>query len=208
MEFVIGNQEQKHTVEEVTQLRSTYSLRIGENAHSTFILLINRPAETELQVSLEKPGASATIIALVRLSQGSVSLQTTQHHLAPSGKSRLIVKSVLGQTAAFSFSGLIRLEKTAQKTDAYQRNDNLVLSDTVQVKTQPVLEILAHDVRCTHGASTGRPSPEELWYLASRGISPVNAARMISRGFLYSGLDTVSQAEVKAAVVQRINKWL
>ena len=82
------------------------------------------------------------------------------------------------------FAGLIRVEPHAQRTDAYQANRNLVLSDKARVDTMPRLEIGANDVRCTHGATIGQVDQDQLFYLQSRGLSEVDATKMIVNGFV------------------------
>ena len=78
---------------------------------------------------------------------------------------------------------MIRVEKDAQKTNAYQENRNLMLSPTAHADSIPGLEILANDVRCTHGATLGQVDRDQLFYLMSRGLSRTEAERFIVRGF-------------------------
>jgi Fe-S cluster assembly protein SufD len=96
------------------------------------------------------------------------------------------------------------VEKKAQKTDAYQRNANLLLSETAYAESKPSLEILANDVRCTHGATVGPVSDEELWYLATRGIPKKQAESLIVEGFFKSALEFVDDESVKSAILQSV----
>lgn len=110
--------------------------------------------------------------------------RTLQDHLKPNTTSDLLYKNSLNDRARTIFSGLIKVERGAHRTDAYQKVRNLLLSDEAEANSLPGLEILADDVRCTHGATSGQVQPEELFYLKSRGI-PENAAKgLIVRGFL------------------------
>jgi Fe-S cluster assembly protein SufD len=83
---------------------------------------------------------------------------------------------------------MIRVEKDAQRTNAYQENRNLMLSPTTHAVPIPGLEILANDVRCTHGATVGQVDREQLFYLMARGLSRAEAERLIVRGFFTASL--------------------
>jgi Fe-S cluster assembly protein SufD len=110
--------------------------------------------------------------------------RTLQDHLKPDTTSDLLYKNVLDDRARTIFSGLIKVEPGAHRTDAYQKVRNLLLSDEAEANSMPGLEILADDVRCTHGATSGQVEPEELFYLKSRGIDDLAAKQLIARGFL------------------------
>jgi Fe-S cluster assembly protein SufD len=93
------------------------------------------------------------------------------------------------------YSGLIRVQRNAEKTDAYQANRNLVLSDHAKADSKPELEILNNDVRCTHGSTVGQVDDEQLFYLESRGISHDDAQRLIVEGFFE---DVINRVRVEA----------
>jgi Fe-S cluster assembly protein SufD len=95
---------------------------------------------------------------------------------------------------------MIRVEPDAQKTNAYQENRNLMLSPTTHAVPIPGLEIMANDVRCTHGATVGRVDREQLFYLMSRGLSRGEAERLIVRGFFEDVLARVELAPVREAL--------
>ena len=104
-------------------------------------------------------------------------------HAAPSCASRQLYKMVLGGGGHGVFSGRILVRPVAQQTDAFQLNQNLLLEDAV-VDTKPQLEIGADDVRCTHGATTGRLNEDQMFYLQTRGVPRAAAGQMLARGFL------------------------
>src|SRR5208282_6853899 len=104
-------------------------------------------------------------------------------HQAPNTKSDLLYKNALLDKARTIFSGLIIVVPDAQKTDAYQSNRNLMLSDDAEANSLPGLEIQANDVRCTHGATTSRIDPEQEFYLRSRGIARSQADQLLIFGF-------------------------
>ena len=110
--------------------------------------------------------------------------RTEQHHLASHCSSNLLSKNLLQNEAKSIFAGMIKVDPVAQQTNALQTNRNLLLSKEAEANSLPGLEILANDVRCTHGATTSRLDQEELFYLLSRGIDKKSAESLISLGFI------------------------
>jgi Fe-S cluster assembly protein SufD len=111
-------------------------------------------------------------------------IETVQRHTAPGSLSDLLIKGVFEEDSRFIYQGLIRLEKDAQQSHAYQKNQNLILSSEVFVDSRPFLEILANDVFCTHGSTTGKLNKDQLYYAESRGISKEDAIIMMKEGFI------------------------
>jgi Fe-S cluster assembly protein SufD len=130
--------------------------------------------------------------------------RTLQDHIKPDTTSDLLYKNVLDDQARTIFSGLIKVEPGAHRTDAYQKVRNLLLSDDAEANSMPGLEILADDVRCTHGATAGQVEPEELFYLKSRGINDIAAKRLIARGFLNEVVDRLPEKELSEYLHQQI----
>jgi Fe-S cluster assembly protein SufD len=108
---------------------------------------------------------------------------TQQNHLAPHTTSDLLFKGALKGKSRSVWQGMIYVAPGAQKTDGYQANRNLVLDDQARADSIPGLEILADDVRCTHGATVGKLEKEPLFYLKSRGIPQADAERLVVEGF-------------------------
>ncbi|HSB00183.1 MAG TPA: Fe-S cluster assembly protein SufD, partial [Anaerolineales bacterium] len=108
---------------------------------------------------------------------------TQQNHLAPHTTSDLLFKGALRDRSRSVWQGMIYVAPGAQKTDGYQANRNLILSKHARADSIPGLEILADDVRCTHGATVGKIDPEQIFYLLSRGIPYHEAERLIVEGF-------------------------
>lgn len=108
---------------------------------------------------------------------------TQQNHLAPHTTSDLLFKGALKGKSRSVWQGMIYVAPGAQRTDGYQANRNLVLSDQARADSIPGLEILADDVRCTHGATVGKLEAEPLFYLKSRGIPQAEAEKMVVEGF-------------------------
>src|SRR3989344_4274297 len=111
-------------------------------------------------------------------------IETIQHHMAPGSLSDLLIKGVFEDKSKLIYQGLIRLEKSAQKSHAYQKNQNLILSPGVFVDSRPFLEILANDVFCTHGSTTGKLNKDQIFYAISRGLSRKAATEMLVQGFV------------------------
>jgi Fe-S cluster assembly protein SufD len=125
---------------------------------------------------------------------------TFQEHIAPNTESDFAFKGALRERASAVWRGMIRVEEDAQKTNAYQENRNLLLSDTAHADSIPGLEIMANDVRCTHGATLGKVNREELFYLMARGLSRAEAERLIVRGFFQDVLDRIELVPVREAL--------
>ncbi len=125
---------------------------------------------------------------------------TYQLHAAPDTTSDFAFKGALRDTAATVWRGMIRVEEGAQKTNAYQENRNLLLSKTATANSIPGLEILANDVRCTHGATLSQVDREQLFYLMARGLPRPVAERLIVRGFFQDVLDRIELQPVRDAV--------
>jgi Fe-S cluster assembly protein SufD len=125
---------------------------------------------------------------------------TFQEHIAPNTTSDFAFKGALRDKGRAVWRGMIRVEEGAQKTNAYQENRNLLLSTTAHADSIPGLEILANDVRCTHGATLGQVDREQLFYLMSRGLTRAEAERLIVRGFFQDVLDRVHLGPVREAL--------
>jgi Fe-S cluster assembly protein SufD len=122
--------------------------------------------------------------------------RTLQDHISPRTASDLLYKNALDDKARCTFGGLIRVEPHAHFTDAYQKVRNLLLSNDSEANSMPGLEILADNVRCTHGATSGQIDQDEMFYLRSRGIPPKIAQRLIVSGFLNEVIQRLDQTKI------------
>ncbi|HEX8199997.1 MAG TPA: SufD family Fe-S cluster assembly protein, partial [Isosphaeraceae bacterium] len=129
---------------------------------------------------------------------------TRQDHIAPHTTSDLLYKGGLKDTSRIVWKGMIRVEKDAQRTDAYQKDDNLILADTARADSIPGLEIEANDVRCTHGATAGRVDDEMIFYAQSRGVAKETAIRLIVEGFFANVYDRISLEPVRETLRQAV----
>jgi Fe-S cluster assembly protein SufD len=124
--------------------------------------------------------------------------------MAPSTTSDFAFKGALRDEATSVWRGMIRVEKDAQKTNAYQENRNLLLSPKAHADSIPGLEILANDVRCTHGATVSPVNRDELFYAMARGLTRPDAERLIVRAFFQEVLDRVELEPVREALASAL----
>jgi Fe-S cluster assembly protein SufD len=157
--------------------------------------------KVRIQNDLAGPGATSRVTGAY-FADGTQHLDydTFQEHIAPSTTSDFAFKGALRDTARAVWRGMIRVEEGAQKTNAYQENRNLLLSKTAHADSIPGLEIMANDVRCTHGATLGQVDREQLFYLMTRGLTRSEAERLIVRGFFQDVLDRVELEPVRDAL--------
>lgn len=129
-----------------------------------------------------------------------LSYHTLQHHKAANCHSDFLYKAALQDKSRTVWRGMIKVDEGAQKTDGYQRNDNLLLSDAARADSIPGLEIEADDVRCTHGSTTGRVNDEMIFYAQCRGFTRQEAIRMIVTGFFQQIFDRITIESVRDAL--------
>ena len=168
-----------------------------------------RLVRNDVHALLAEEGCACNLDGLYLASgAGHIDNHTTIDHRAPRSISRQVYKGVVDGRGRAVFSGRIVVRPGAQQTDARQTNRNIVLSDGALVHSKPHLEIFANDVKCAHGATTGRLNPDALFYLRSRGIGEKEAHQLLIRAFMLEGLDCIKQAslraELEAVLVKRI----
>jgi Fe-S cluster assembly protein SufD len=130
--------------------------------------------------------------------------QTLQHHTSPNSQSDFLYKAALQDKSRTVWRGMIKVDPAAQKTNGYQRNDNLLLSSQARADSIPGLEIEADDVRCTHGSTSGRVDEEMIFYACCRGFTRKEAIQMIVTGFFQQVFDRITIESVREALSQAI----
>jgi Fe-S cluster assembly protein SufD len=161
----------------------------------------SKKGKTRIQNDLNGRGATSRVTgAYFGDGEQHLDYDTFQKHIAPDCESDFAFKGALRDNSTVVWRGMIRVEPDAQRTNAYQECRNLMLSPTAHAVPIPGLEILANDVRCTHGATVGRVDAEQLFYLMSRGLSRPEAERLIVRGFFQDVLDRIELEPVRDAV--------
>jgi Fe-S cluster assembly protein SufD len=161
----------------------------------------SKKGKIRIQNDLAGQGATSRVTGAY-FSDGDQHLDydTFQEHIAPNTTSDFAFKGALRDEATAVWRGMIRVEEDAQKTNSYQENRNLMLSDDAHADSIPGLEILANDVRCTHGSTTGRVDREQLFYAMARGLTRHDAERLIVRGFFQDVLDRIELEPVREAL--------
>jgi len=156
-------------------------------------------------VDLIGPGANSQVNGVMFTeARQHIAYHTLQHHKAPNCRSDFLYKAAQQDKSRTIWRGMIKVDKKAQKTDGYQRNDNLVLSNTSRADSIPGLEIEADDVRCTHGSTTAKVDEEQIFYARCRGFTRKEATRMIVSGFFQQIFDRISIESVREALAAAI----
>jgi Fe-S cluster assembly protein SufD len=182
---------------------ATHHAQVGRDAELDWIAggFGSKKGKVRIQNDLAGEGATSRVTGAY-FTDGNQHLDydTFQEHIAPNTTSDFAFKGALRDTSTAVWRGMIRVEKDAQKTNAYQENRNLMLSPTTHAVPIPGLEILANDVRCTHGATVSRVDREELFYAMARGLSRAEAERLIVRGFFQDILDRIEFEAVRESL--------
>ena len=164
-------------------------------------------ARTQVESVLRGEGSFSEMLGLYFAdAEQHFAQRTLQRHDAPHSTSDLLYKGALKEKARSEYSGLIKVEKGAQGTDAYQANRNLSLSEEAIARSIPQLEIEANEVRCTHGATVAPVEEEHLFYLMSRGIDRVTAQKLVVFGFFTDVLDRIRVPSVRDELSDAIAK--
>ncbi len=129
-------------------------------------------------------------------------------HKKPNGRSNQVYKNVLDNEATGAFSGLIHVVRDAQNTNAFQQNNNLLLSDTATMQTKPQLIIDADDVKCSHGATVGQIDEEALFYLRARGINEDKARLMMMNAFMHEVVRKISVEALRDRIDELVERRL
>jgi len=165
--------------------------------------------QMEIDIQFAGEGSRATVSGVyVGRDAENFNLLTHQDHRIGHCKSDLLYVGTLAGTSKSNYLGKITIAQKAQRSDAYQKNRNLVLNKGVSVNSSPKLEIGANDVRCTHGSTTARVSDLEMFYLRSRGIDKATVKMLLADGFLRQAAERVQSSTLKQASKQRLSALL
>jgi Fe-S cluster assembly protein SufD len=186
---------------------ATHHASVGRDAELNWVAggFGSKKGKTRIHNDLAGQGATSRVTGAY-FADGTQHLDydTFQEHIAPNTTSDFAFKGALRDQATTVWRGMIRVEREAQKTNAYQENRNLLLSPKAHADAIPGLEILANDVRCTHGATLGQVDREQLFYLMTRGLSRSEAERLIVRGFFQDVLDRIELEPVREALADAL----
>lgn len=161
----------------------------------------------EIESVLAGSGSEADMYGLIVGNRRQhIDHRTLQYHQAPHTRSNLLYKGALRDRARSVFVGRIVVPREAQQTESYQANRNLLLTDRARADSLPVLEILANDVRCSHGATVGPLDEDQLFYLMARGIPRPVAREMLVAGFVRPIVDEIPPADVQSHVLAAVDQ--
>lgn len=160
-----------------------------------------------LNIVLDEEGIESHLNGLY-LTNGNqvVDNHTVVDHRAPHCNSNELYKGIIEGKSTATFNGKIFVRKDAQKTNAFQSNKNILLSDDATINTKPQLEIYADDVKCSHGTSTGKLDADKIFYLRARGLSEVSAKKLLMHAFASEVVDTIKINALREYVEEKISK--
>lgn len=181
----------------------------ASNFRSTCITLGAQLTRNHVHTQLVGEGIDSTLNGLyVTESAQHVDNHTLIEHAQPHCQSHEFYKGVLADKSTGVFRGQILVHRAAQKTDAYQANQNLLLSDSAEINTKPQLEIYADDVKCSHGATIGQLDEDAIFYLRSRGIGRAAARRVLTRAFAGEVIERVRIDALRQELEERVGQRL
>jgi Fe-S cluster assembly protein SufD len=178
------------------QLRRV-QLALGAGANARIFALNTAPVygRIELEVSLEEGANFELFAANIGTGLSTNEIVTNVRHLAPNGRSRQTIRSVLNGKAVGSYLGKVEVARGAQQTDAEQSVKAMLLDRGATTNCKPELEIYADDVKCAHGATVGELDPMQLFYAESRGMDPASARALLLEGFIMGLWDGATDAD-------------
>lgn len=184
----------------IDSLKKNQVFRVLSQENKTFVIFLvdGKSQEGELEIIIDGKFANVQILGIIiGFGNQRINFYSLQNHVKGDSKSDLLIKSVLFDNARLNYEGLIRIEKGAQRSNAYQKNQNILLSTQASVESKPYLEILADDVRCTHGASIGQIDRNHLYYLRTRGIDEKTAKMVLIFGFFQDVLERIEDSKLR-----------
>ena len=184
------------------QLSRSIEVQSGEKTEMVLLVLPGVSCDIRMDVKLAGEGAEANIYgAYVCGGEEKVKIAVDMHHDLPHCNSRQLFKGIAGGASRVDFYGKIIVAQDAQRTEAYQENHNILLTDGAKVDTKPQLEIYADDVKCSHGATIGRLNEEEQFYMRSRGISLEDAKVLQMISFIAPVLENIPETDRETVVM-------
>lgn len=204
----VKSEFEKNRIIIINQLSKELELTAGDQDNLIVVVVISNGLNQEgiLRIIIQRNSNVQILGIIIGSGKQQITLHTIQDHLQGENKSNLFIKSILFDEAKFSYQGLIKIAKDAQKSDAYQKNQNLLLSDKARVLTSPNLEILANDVRCTHGSTTGKLDEDQLSYLFSRGLDKKEATKLLLGGFFQEILSEIPDNKLRIGLEREIDR--
>jgi Fe-S cluster assembly protein SufD len=194
----------------INQVSTTHFRQVGKSyIHAVTISLNGGIVRNNLNIAMEAERSEAHLYGLYFLKGNShIDNHTIVDNVKPNCLSNELYKGIIDDTATAVFNGKIFVQPQAQKTNAFQSNKNVLLSDTATANTKPQLEIFADDVKCSHGCTVGRLDEEGLFYLQSRGISEKIARSLLVHAFAVDILEHIKPVAIRNYVDELISERL
>ncbi|MEP7257921.1 MAG: Fe-S cluster assembly protein SufD [Flavitalea sp.] len=193
-----------------SQVSATSFQQVGKSyVHAVTVSLNGGVVRNNLNISLAAERSEAHLYGLYFLKGDShIDNHTVVDHIVPNCESNELYKGIVDDKGAAVFNGKIFVQPQAQKTNAFQSNKNILMSDTASVNTKPQLEIFADDVKCSHGCTVGQLDEEGLFYLQSRGINEKMARSLLVHAFAVNILEHIKPAPIRDYVDRLIDERL
>lgn len=187
-----------------------YRISVGEGARCNMQVLQTGSRYGRIAIDVDLASGANFTLGAVILARGEQNLEIVTHvrHLGVGAHSRQTVRSVLDDRSVGSYLGKVAVARGAQKTDAGQSVKALLLSRAATANAKPELEIFADDVKCAHGATVGELNANALFYLASRGIDPVEARALLTQSFVADGFAGLADDSAREALTNIASTWL
>ncbi|MEG1553569.1 MAG: Fe-S cluster assembly protein SufD [Rikenellaceae bacterium] len=202
LEVVEDNSDNKNS-------RKINTTLVSQHRNSTFkhtaVVAQQGFCRNNIKVSMTEEGSSCHLngVAISR-EEAHIDNTTTVEHLAERCTSYQLYKNVAADKATAVFGGNIFVAPGAQKTEAYQKNNNILLSDDATIHTKPQLVINADDVKCSHGATVGQLNEEALFYIRQRGISETQAQGLLLTGFIGEVLQKIDEEDLREELTEKL----
>lgn len=188
---------------------SAFHLEAGANLSTSAISLNGGLIRNETRVLLNGRSSHADVLGAYLMDRHQhIDNQVFIDHAVSDCTSNELFKGILDDSASGVFNGHILVRKDAQRTNAYQNNKNILISDKAVIDTKPFLEIYADDVKCSHGATVGQLDAEAMFYLRSRGISASNARMLLMYAFVAEIVNRISIPELRERIDDLVKKRL
>lgn len=199
--------------QESTEAFHILTFAVHQDRHSTFtshsLATGGALARSEINSELADEGITCILRGVGAVAgRQHLDTQTTIDHAKPHGTSQQLYKGILDGQATSVFNGKILVRQDAQKTDARQTNNNLLLSEDAVIHTKPQLEIFADDVKCTHGATVGQLDQDALYYLRSRGIGLETARSLMTYAFGGEIINLVKHDLIRDRLAELLAQWI
>ncbi len=199
--FIIQQQSEKTQHIQTTQVRQHANSRFS----TATITVGGKLVRNNLNIDVDGENCE-THLNGVYLTDGSMHVDnhTVVDHLKPHCESNENYKGILSGKSTGVFNGKVFVRQDAQKINAFQNNQNILLTDDADINSKPELEIYADDVKCSHGSTTGELDEEGMFYLQSRGVNPTESKKMLINAFADEALDVIEQEEIRDFIEQII----